>query len=124
MALNYARLAQVAQKLITENGRSVTFVKLAETAADPNRPWEGTSDAETLVVATAVITRYAKEDVDGEIVRRGDMRAVVDELSVTPNSIEDFDLLRDDENQEWKIVDVVKFRPGPTTLAYVLQLRK
>ncbi len=124
MAVDYAKLALTAQRLIEGNGRSVTFIKVSETPIDPNEPWRGNTSAETTAVANAVLSSYDKEDIDGDLIRAGDQRAVVAELSVPGQDIEDFELLRDDENQEWKIINVTKVRPGPTTLVFVAQLRK
>lgn len=39
--VDFVRLAQTADRLIRNNGRSITFVKLNETPADDNRPWKG-----------------------------------------------------------------------------------
>ena len=122
--VDYAALALTAERLIEDNGRDVTFVKVSETPIDANEPWRGNTSAETTVVAKAVLSDYAKEDIDGDLIRTGDQRAVVAELSVTGNDLEEFEIMRDDENQEWRIINVDKVRPGPTTLVFVAQLRK
>lgn len=124
MALDYAALATVSQTLIEANGRSVTLVKVSEVPLTPAQPWRGNTTTETLSVVTAVMMDYEKEDVDGDLVRAGDQIAVVAEKSAPSADIEDYELLRDDENQEWKIINVDKIRPGPTTLVFLIQLRK
>lgn len=123
--VNYTSLAATAKRLIESNGRDVTLVRLSETPVIPSQPWRGTTTASTTVTAKAVIVAFLEEEVDGELIRRGDLRAVIAENSIVPSQpIEDFTLLRDDENQEWKILDVQKVRPGPVTIVYKLQIRK
>lgn len=121
--VNYASLAATAQRLIEANGRDVTLVKLSEVPADAAKPWRGTTDAPTEVTAKAVMRGYTKEEVDGDLIRRGDQEAIIAELSVPGQEIEEFELLRDDEDQEWRIMNVEKVRPGPLTLVFKAQLR-
>jgi hypothetical protein len=124
MAFDYTGLAQAAQELVEDFGRDVTLVKVSETPADPNAPWDGNTSAETTNTIAAVLFDYEKEDIDGELIRAGDQQAVTAELSDRGVDFQDYELLRDDEGQEWKIVDVDKIRPGPTTIAFLFQLRK
>jgi len=44
MAVDYARMAEVARKLIADNGREIIIRKLQTTASDPNKPWRGNTN--------------------------------------------------------------------------------
>lgn len=124
MAIDYAGLADVAQELIEDNGRTATLVKVSEVPADASQPWRGNTSIETTQVVSAVFLDYMKEDIDGDLVRNGDQRAFIAEKSAPGIDFQDYEILRDDEDQEWKIIDVDKKRPGPTTIVFILQLRK
>ncbi|MAD98777.1 MAG: hypothetical protein Unbinned200contig1000_15 [Prokaryotic dsDNA virus sp.] len=47
MAIDYAKLAATAQRLITDAGRTITLVRPTESPADPTQPWNGPSGGET-----------------------------------------------------------------------------
>lgn len=125
MAIDYASLALVAQTLLEDNGRACTLIRLEETPTDANMPWRGSDfDAAEEVGATAVFLAFRDDDVDGDLIRRGDQRAFVAELTVPGVDLRQFDLLRDDAGLEWKVVSVETVRPGGTTLLFKLHLRK
>lgn len=50
-----APLIATAQRLITENGRSVTLVQLDTTLQDSDRPWLGPADARAVPESTLVL---------------------------------------------------------------------
>lgn len=54
MAVNYAKLALTAKRLISENGRTVQLVRPSETPADVNAPWNGSLNIETTYDVPAV----------------------------------------------------------------------
>lgn len=54
MAVNYAKLALTAKRLIGENGRTVQLVRPSETPADVNAPWNGSLSTETTYDVPAV----------------------------------------------------------------------
>lgn len=39
--VDYVKLAETAKRLIEANGRTITFVREAETREDPLKPWDG-----------------------------------------------------------------------------------
>lgn len=51
---DYTRLAATAARLIKNNGRSITFVKLDETPADPTEPWNGPASSDTTLALNGV----------------------------------------------------------------------
>ncbi len=128
MALDYAALAAMAQSLITGNGRTVTLRKLDQVVADPAKPWRGPSQASpsptNLLNVPAAIVGYHERDVDNDIVRRGDKKALIASSDVkTGQDLAEYDQLVDGSDT-WKIVGVRTIEPGDTKLIYILQLRR
>lgn len=129
--VNFVSLANTAERLIEENGRTLTLVRAGETAADPAMPWRAdTTAGETRLDVIGVISEFKNEDFDGTLVRRGDKMALVAHNSVADEAsgsdsviIEEFDRLLD-AGAEWKILGVEPIHPGSTRIMYILQLRK
>ena len=46
MAVNYAKLALTAKRLISENGRTIQLIRPSEIAVDPEAPWNGGTSTE------------------------------------------------------------------------------
>lgn len=78
MAVNYANLASLAERLIRENGRLVTFRKLSRTPEDSNKPWRAQDpDSDSEVTVRAVVIPYTQFEINNEQIRNGDKRAYV-----------------------------------------------
>jgi hypothetical protein len=132
MALDYNNFRLLAERLINENGRTLTLQREDQVnATDPAQPWRtaATTNQVTLDVL-GVFIEFEKEDFDGSLVRRGDKRVLVaakdteDVRTGTENiEIEDFDTLLDD-GEVWKIITVEVIEPGPLKVAYDIQVRK
>lgn len=130
MALNYANLANTAERLIEENGRSLTLIKGGEVVADVNKPYgPDTTTGDLSYTVIGVIVEFENEAFDGTLIMRGDKRAlvahnsVVDEAGAGSVEIEKFDRLLDGL-VDWKIENVISWQPGDTRIFYDLQLRK
>lgn len=54
MAIDYAALAVLAERLVTEAGRTVDLVRVSETPVDSNTPWSGVDSAEVVLTVPAV----------------------------------------------------------------------
>ncbi len=130
MALNYTRLADTAERLIEENGRTLTVLKGGEVVANPCKPYG--PDATTGDLSydlIGVIINFENEAFDGTLIMRGDMRCLLAHNSVVAVAgsgsveIERFDRLLDG-TEDWKIENVIKWEPGDTRIFYDLQLRK
>jgi hypothetical protein len=121
--VNYASLATTAQRLINENGRTVTLTKTDRTPADSNKPWRAGGSSDTTVDVVAVLVPYESKDVDGTLVKRGDNRAYVAALDTGAELIEDYDTLVDSSDY-WRIQAVEVINPGDTRVLYDIQLRR
>lgn len=49
MAVDYDKMALVAERLVTENGRTISLIRQGETPTDTAKPWNGSSGVETVV---------------------------------------------------------------------------
>jgi len=124
MALNYTRLATTAERLIEENGRSVTLLKGGEVVSDPAKPWRDDSTTGDLsLTVIGAIVNYDYDEIDGDLIKRGDKRLLIAQNSVSANEIETFDRVLDG-GVDWKIQDTKVWEPGDTRIFYDLQLRK
>lgn len=130
MAIDYAKLRDTSDRLITENGRTVILIKRDRTAGDVSEPWRGpaTPGTDVNLSVTAVIIDFETKMIDGTLIRLGDKRAFIspkesDAAESTGEAlIEDFDTLID-RSETWQIVNVDKVEPGGIRLLYDLQLR-
>ena len=89
-----ASLQAVATRLVRKNGRDVSLVRLSRRAKDPSKPHRGTSEIEEAkITVKAFIADYAEDDIDGDAIRRGDQRALIEvnlETAGDINSATDF----------------------------------
>ncbi len=127
---SYASKVLLAERLIGKYGREVTLVRRDRTPADSDKPWRGPADPGTdeTVTLKVVIVEFDSEAVDGTVIRRDDMRALVAAKDVTDAlptaaAIEEYDRLLDGDD-EWGIERAKKYKPGDTVIAYELHLRK
>lgn len=130
MAINYTNMRALAKRLVEENGRTVSLVRLDQVNdSDPAMPWRGTTGASEISIdVIAVMVPYEKEDFEGTLVKRGDMQAIVAATSVEAENpanvqIEDYDFL-DDDGERWRIMGADRINPGDLRIVYILHLRK
>lgn len=122
MAINYPRIALVAQRLIDQNGRSLTITLRGRTPSDPTKPWNGPADASSkTIVVTGVVVPDSQTDPKGDLVRQGKRVAYIAALDTDPALVEEYDMLHDGADT-WKIVSVDILAPGPIRLLYTLHL--
>jgi len=132
MALDYTSFRNLAERLIEDNGRSLSLVRRDQgNPTDPAKPWRGSTEAaEVTVAVTGVVIEFEKEDFDGTLVRRGDKRiliadkSVIDEGTASANlKIEDYDHVLDGLIR-WKIITAVLIEPGDTRIMFDLHVRQ
>lgn len=119
----------VAQRLISENGRSVTLVQFDAQPADPARPWKGQADPTAAPDATLPIDAVFLDPTTGNSVLGRDAISVdllkrIDQIMIlspgASQSVEDFDVVTDADGTEWKIEFTRTLQPGSViVLAYI-----
>jgi hypothetical protein len=132
MALDYVKFQLLAERLIEENGRTLSLVRKDQgNPVDPAKPWRANETDEDISFSIiGVVIDYDKEDFDGSLVRRGDKRALVafksvsDVLPLPANlKVEDYDYLIDG-GVRWKILDITTIEPGNLRILYDIQVRQ
>lgn len=130
--VDFNALANTAQRLISQNGRIVTFRKLGTAAGDPEMPWRGPEDArvpvaQSLPVPMAFVSPAGgggqlglSMELDG-LVRRSQQTGFVAGTDVNPI---DFDEVVDTDGSVWKIESVARLQPAGQVLLYAVGLNQ
>lgn len=122
---NFSKLQATATRLIRKNGRAVTVVRASTNPKDPEKPWRGNQCVDTELPTFAAIVDYQERDIDGERIRRGDRRALIEVPKDSDGNEIDlrfFDRL-DDRGERWRMMNIQKIEPANTTVVYDVQLR-
>ena len=117
MEFNYAPLQNTAERLIRRYGKTGTLTQEAA-SGDAWNP-SLTPSGDTVRLATF---NYNESQVDGTVIRQGDLRAIVstEGLTVTP-SINDRVTV---DSVDYKAVNVAQLKPAGTVLYWDMQLRR
>lgn len=129
--------AALAKKLIAKNGRPVTVKTTTRTPSDPAKPWDGDSESVSTTGAPAVFLDPDASTTFGDLMiqlTQGLTQEERDSLTgarttcwiaaqAVPNGITPADTIVDG-NTEWEIRSVKKLQPGPTVVAYVLEVTR
>lgn len=137
---DYVKAAATAKRLVEGAGRPVDVFKHNTTPDNPAQPWRGVSGPPTApeggatmaVIATFVPASgpgFGKmvTDAEGELTVVYDQIALVASSSIptgsTVEDLEDADSMRDGSDL-WRIVAKGHLKPGPTSLLFVLGLKR
>lgn len=129
MAIDYAHMADVADKLIAANGKAVTFTRQNRTPADSAKPWRGagTGNNDLTIPAFAVVIPNDEED-DKQAMRRGDATAYIAASTFgggnpfTQDDLVAIDSMVDDEGYTWHVTKVAIINPGSIRVLYTAEL--
>lgn len=134
--VDYVRLAQTANRLIRNNGRSITFVRLAEAAADPARPWKGPPStgpgaAETTLPLVGVFVppntvRQFGLTALGEGTEFKDLVTFSQQIIITAqgeNDLREFTSVVDGSDR-WGIIGLQVLKPADVTLLAFVGVRR
>lgn len=117
----YDSAVALALRLITKFGQSATLVQ-ASRSQQTAQPWKPDTTVETSYSVKAVFLDYKINEIDGELIRRGDQRVYVPAsgLAVVPGPGDHLE--RDEER--WTVIVCVPLNPGGTQIVYTLQARR
>lgn len=125
MSQRHVKFAITAKRLIEKNGRVLRFHRRSDVPNDPLKPWRGTTEvAIEQFDAVAVVLDYEEDEVDGEIIRRGDRRVLL-AVNSTPEprpSLTGFHTVTDG-TVVYSIVDVKLLNPGEIDILYDMRVR-
>lgn len=116
----YTRSIATALRLITKKGQAVTITY--RSGGSYNQATGGLTVTETTATAYGVVTQYSNSDIDGELIRQGDLMLIVAASGVTKPSVDDDVTLAD--STEYTIKSVTDVSPANESVIYRLQLRK
>lgn len=127
-----APLIATAQRLITENGRSVTFIAFNKTSTDANRPWKGsgvdprlTPDSSLTVDGVFVdptsLGQLGRSFTLTELLKRAEQI-----LLVSPGAAVELSPFQEvlDGGEYWKITSIQQLKPGADTILYYVGLKR
>lgn len=119
MAVDYAKLSQVAVSLIGDNGRSITLSRRDPAAApDPSKPWEpaapATAPGAHNVTVTGVNVAITKEQQADSIIESNDKRWLI-AATGAPSDL-GVEWIITDNAQAYDIVAAELIQPGDTPI--------
>jgi hypothetical protein len=114
----------MAERLIATKGRAVTLYSRPRPAVDASRPWRKPNEPDAATPVTGVFLDFEADDVDGELVKRGDQRLLVAEGALNGADAGGFDRVEDAATGNWSIVSFKSTRPGDTAILHEFQLRR
>jgi len=119
--IDYADVAAEAACSIAEAGTTLTIKRDIAGVPDPITGLTTGESIESYPV-TGVKLRYKNTDIDGTLVKSGDLRVLlsVEGLTIVPVSTDTITI----SGIDWKIIDVKPLEPSDITVLYELQVRK
>ncbi len=131
MTIDVTALIATAQRLITENGRSVTFIEFNSTPAEADKPWNGPTDPRATPDSTAAhdavfvepssAVKLGLSSEASDLIKRSDQIMIV-----SPGAAVDLRIYQevDDDSQRWKITAVEILKPGSSTMLAFVGVRR
>jgi len=128
---DYSEITAVADRLISEFGRSITLFRPSTVSATSSEPWKepetfsfaaATSDQKAVVDAVWIGAGETEfREVSGGLIRRGAAGFLISGTVNRP--VEKFVAI-DDGGELWKIQKVEVLKPGETVLLYGVEVTK
>ena len=116
---DYAAMQNTASGLIAKFGADAVITRTSGATFDPATGGY-TGGATTTLTGKAVRMRFTKNEIDGELVQRGDFRLLVDAASGEP-------LIGDTatfDGVAYRVMDVITTAPANTSVMYDVQCRR
>lgn len=124
--VDLAPLIVTAQRLITENGRSVTFIQHDSTPAVSANPWDGPTDAraapDSTAVMDAVFVNPGSAAQLGLATEQADLIMKSEQIMIVSPGAVDLDIFQEvlDAGTYWKIMNIQVLKPGSViALAFI-----
>jgi len=125
-------LITTTQRLITENGRSVTLVEFNSTLADSAKPWQGAADPRVTPDSTLVVDAVFVEPQSalrlGLIYLTEDMLKRAEQIMlISPGAaldLSEFNEVIDTDLSIWKIIDNRVLKPGSSVVLNYLTVTR
>jgi hypothetical protein len=130
VAFDYSEMVALALELVTEFGREVTLIELAESVSDPTQPWLGNTAPRTTPAAEltvmAVFVEPSRLDDLGTSALGEDFLRRVSQIAIIASTedLDDFDEILDSDSSRWRVERVSSLKPGPVNLLHYLGLNR
>lgn len=115
----YTGLASTASRLLTDKGQSVTFSRQTGGTFDPVLGAESGASTTTFSGYAAALS-YNNAEIDGTVVKKGDVRLVIESTTATPETGDQCTV----DSVVYRVMMVEPVSPGGTTVINKVQLRK
>lgn len=130
--VDYVRLISTASRLITANGRSISFRKPSETPSDSNKPWNGPTDGDEIqldLTGVFVPPNTVREfgiSALGEGTELKDLITFSQQIVITApgeNDLREYSSLVDRDDR-WGILGMQVLRPGDLQILAFVGVRR
>ena len=124
---DFVAAQNVARRLISENGRSLTFVKLSATPTNTAQPWDGNSrTSEDTVTVDGTFVQPSSSFLLGITTSQSDLFQKATSICIVAHPATGEDLATYDQvidgSLTWKIVTVETLQPGSLPVLYFVGL--
>jgi hypothetical protein len=114
--MDTASLQATGTRLLTEHGEAISFT-IESATFDPDT---GAKTSSTSTVAgVGYPSQYRKSDIDGSVIRQGDIRLVTGKLDQRPQ----VGWLVEVDSVTYRVMDVVPIRASGADIIYLCQIR-
>lgn len=117
---NYANIAATALRLIARFGQAVTITSRVQ--GTYNAATSAATVTETTQTTRGVLDQYKWREIDGSLVKAGDLKLIVAAKGLSAPAINDSATLADGSKLTIKNIEVVS--PGATPIIYICQVRR
>lgn len=118
MADFYSNLQKTASRLLKSKGQLLTFTRTVEVSFNPVTGVKTTGDF--TFTAYGAVFDYKVNEIDGELIQRGDIRLIVEK---TNNSPLIGDIVKIDKVAQ-RVMNVTETSPAGTVVKYDVQMRR
>lgn len=115
----YTALASTAARLLNDKGQTVTFSRQTGGTFDPILG-QTSGASTTTFTGKAAAFGYNNAEIDGTVIRSGDVRLVVETTTTVPAT----DDLCTVNSVQYRVMNVEPIAPAGTTVINKVQLRK
>lgn len=128
--VDFVRLLATAQRLITANGRSVTFIRHDQTDPDAAKPWEAPVDPRATPDATLVVDVVQVNLADatklGMTTEQSDLFTKSEKILIVAAGATDLLQFQEvlDDSTYWKITTIETLQPGSTIVLSFVGIRR
>lgn len=126
--MDYARAQALALKLITKNGKAITFQRLDATPAEADKPWKGpgepvvaaTFDTVAVSLPHASLVDLGFNTVDDELMKR------TEQVLLVPGGATDLEAFTNtlEAGVRWRIEWVRTLKPATVTVLYAFGVKR